>query len=390
MESEFFTVTLYGIGFLATHRPDGSKCVSVRHVCESIGIDFAAQLTKLKRCEWAILESVSFPDRRGRLQPVVTLDLESLPMWLATIRPGKVAPIARERVEAFQVQASEALRGTGGELISELLEGDEVVEESEGDVYDLVPVPFRGEAIFAAKLPSGNIVVSIRHICESLGVDVAGQLRKLKDCDWATVDHLSMVDPAGRRRKTSVIDARKLPMWLGGIESKRVAPEVRQKLAAYQTEAAEVLARHFMPSVPAAPVLPVLPPDADGLTLALYAAMDNRIRLNATEKRVDELERKVEAAALEARNVSSAVVEVQVTLSGDTGLVSLVGYCSVNKISLSRAEMAKYGGALSRQCKALGLPVKKVSSDLWGEVNAYPREVLDQWRESLQRGGGAA
>lgn len=89
---------------------NGDLWVSIRRVCEAIGLEFAAQLVKLKARIWARIESISMVGPDGRVRDTAMLHLDSLPMWLATIEPSRVAPEARKKLEVFQVECAKALR----------------------------------------------------------------------------------------------------------------------------------------------------------------------------------------------------------------------------------------------------------------------------------------
>lgn len=139
----------------------------------------------------------------------------------------------------------------------------------------LVSVPFQGGAIDAVRDDRG-VWISIRRVCESLGIDYSTQLQKLKEKPWARVGLIPMQLPGDvQRRDIATVDLDSLPMWLATIEPSRVAPEVAPKLIAYQREAARVLREHFFPRpADAAPVpFPRLPPRlwraAEPLELAL-------------------------------------------------------------------------------------------------------------------------
>lgn len=103
-----------------------------------------------------------------------------------------------------------------------------------GDSLDVVP-------------DGARLWVSVRRVCEALGVDTGGQLAKLKTKPWACVEFISMqVDGDAQRREIAVIDLDGLPMWLATIEPSRVGEHVREKLVRYQREAAAVLRDHFL------------------------------------------------------------------------------------------------------------------------------------------------
>ena len=88
---------------------DGHGYVVVRRVCEALGLAEQSQATKLKRARWAGTTMIVAPDGRGRNQELFCLRIEGVPMWLAGVNARKVAPEMRPRLEAFQLEASQAL-----------------------------------------------------------------------------------------------------------------------------------------------------------------------------------------------------------------------------------------------------------------------------------------
>lgn len=88
---------------------DGKGYVVVKRICENLGVDYSSQLAKLKRTCWAGIQLIATPDERGRIQEHAVIAIDLLPMWLATINPGKVAPEIRGKVELYQVEAADVL-----------------------------------------------------------------------------------------------------------------------------------------------------------------------------------------------------------------------------------------------------------------------------------------
>jgi hypothetical protein len=84
--------------------------ISVRRVCEALGIDSKSQMKKLQEKEWACVVIITSHDASGRKQGIFMIDLDSLPMWLATINANKVASHVRLKLEAYQKEASKVLR----------------------------------------------------------------------------------------------------------------------------------------------------------------------------------------------------------------------------------------------------------------------------------------
>lgn len=80
---------------------DGERVwVVVKRVCEALGIDESGQRQKLADKPWACTELISAHDVSGRKQDAFCCDLDTLPMWLATIDVGRSARGPREAGKA--------------------------------------------------------------------------------------------------------------------------------------------------------------------------------------------------------------------------------------------------------------------------------------------------
>lgn len=92
---------------------DGKVWVSVRRMCEALEVDPDAQrkrLADVERSPWACTVMMAVHDTTGRRQDAFCLDLDSVPMWLATIDSSRVASHLREKIVLFQREAAKALR----------------------------------------------------------------------------------------------------------------------------------------------------------------------------------------------------------------------------------------------------------------------------------------
>lgn len=108
----------------------------------------------------------------------------------------------------------------------------------------LVRVPFHGDEIECVRDERG-VWVSLRRMCETLGIDVEGQRRKLAGKPWAVAEMKSATGPDGKSYEVSCLHLDSVAMWLATIEPSRVADAVRSKLTEYQCEAAKALHAHF-------------------------------------------------------------------------------------------------------------------------------------------------
>ena len=110
---------------------------------------------------------------------------------------------------------------------------------------NLVKVDVHGDTLDATVDDAGTPWISIRRVCEVLGIDVATQLEKLKNKHWAVVGLIPMTAADGKTYDTSCISLEALPMWLSHIDPDRVAEGRRPKIILYQKQCARVLAEFF-------------------------------------------------------------------------------------------------------------------------------------------------
>ena len=111
----------------------------------------------------------------------------------------------------------------------------------------LVPFNFHGDTIEVVE-KDDTLWISVRRVCEALGVAVPPQYTKLRSAPWARVTIMVTRDAKGRNQEVFVCDLDSLPMWFATIKPGKVAPEIRDKLVVYQKDAARVLRDHFLGS----------------------------------------------------------------------------------------------------------------------------------------------
>ena len=90
--------------------PDGDVLwVGVRPVCIALGVDDMTQKQKLGAKSWAITQMTRTKAADGREREVFCIDLDSLPMWLATIDERRVPEEIRPKLIRYQREAKKAL-----------------------------------------------------------------------------------------------------------------------------------------------------------------------------------------------------------------------------------------------------------------------------------------
>lgn len=102
-------VDFYGDNLAAVER-DGRVFVALRPMCEAIGVSQQGQLTKLKAKGWAVIKEIFTTGADGKAYGMACLELDSVPMWLATIEPNKVGEHVRGKLVRYQLECARVLR----------------------------------------------------------------------------------------------------------------------------------------------------------------------------------------------------------------------------------------------------------------------------------------
>lgn len=90
----------------------GLKYAGIGMMCDNLGVNFSSQLFKLRHEEnahWAGVVMIATPDASGVLQNTWVMPIDSVAMWLATIRPSKVDKRIRDKLKDYQIHARNIL-----------------------------------------------------------------------------------------------------------------------------------------------------------------------------------------------------------------------------------------------------------------------------------------
>ena len=88
---------------------DGTEWAAVRPICDALGIDSKSQRAKLHGKNWATGVIITSVGADGKQREMFMVDRRTLTMWLATIDTNRVSEAARPTLEAYQLEAANAL-----------------------------------------------------------------------------------------------------------------------------------------------------------------------------------------------------------------------------------------------------------------------------------------
>ena len=106
-----------------------------------------------------------------------------------------------------------------------------------------------GVNMVACQRQDGEILVSVKSICDSLGIDVFSQAKRIKRDDVLSQGTVKMTLPSsGGDQETNMLIISFLPFFLTGIKSSMVSPDLRDKILEFKLKAKDVLAAAFLPT----------------------------------------------------------------------------------------------------------------------------------------------
>lgn len=116
---------------------------------------------------------------------------------------------------------------------------------------DLIPTQQKQvvfyEAEITAVLIDGDVYASIRHMCQALGLDPQGQTQRIGRNDVLRDGQRVCTVHTHQRgnQTTNVLRADLVPMWLVGVDTRRMEDAKKQKIIDFQKRAAKVLWEAF-------------------------------------------------------------------------------------------------------------------------------------------------
>jgi len=113
--------------------------------------------------------------------------------------------------------------------------------------HAVIAVPFHSQTLTAA-LINGIPHVAMKPICENIGLNWASQFSRIKRHPVMSKGVVMMATPSNSGiQEMLMLPLKMLNGWLFGVDSNRVAPEIKDRVIEYQEECFDVLANHFMP-----------------------------------------------------------------------------------------------------------------------------------------------
>lgn len=95
---------------LAAARDGEAVRVVLKPMCDALGLRADAQMLRLEKLGWATPHRMTAVGSDGKAREMLTLDLDSVPLWLATIQVSRVTAALRPKLLRYQRECARVLR----------------------------------------------------------------------------------------------------------------------------------------------------------------------------------------------------------------------------------------------------------------------------------------
>ena len=174
-------------------------------------------------------------------------------------------------------------------------------------------VPFYGDELVAVQQEDGTICILFGRLCENLGLDRRGQVRRTQRHSVLDKGLLALeVQTAGGPQTLQCLKLSLLPLWLSGVQARRVKPELQEKLVRYQEEAADVLWQAFKPQILAADTAVVSVDDSQAVQQLQQIELQRQQQ--ALTQRMDGAARVIRGVQQDVQGLQGHLTDVEVRL----------------------------------------------------------------------------
>jgi hypothetical protein len=251
---------------------------------------------------------------------------------------------------------------------------------------DQKTVEFYGDELIAIRAVDGQIYVSFRHLCKALGLDRASQVQRVRRHEILTEGYeggAMMASPGGQQR-AGVLRVDLVPLWLAGVDTKRVKSEIRDKLKRYQREAAKVLWEAFQEGrLTADPAFDELL-QTDSEAVSAYKMIQGMLKLARSQIL---LEARIDRHEAQLGNVEDRLEQVEATLGDPDRQVTPEQASQISQavkaVAMKMSERSgrnEYGGVYGELYRKFAITSYKL---LPAKRFQEAMDFLTQWHQSM-------
>ena len=117
---------------------------------------------------------------------------------------------------------------------------------------------------------------------------------------------------------------------------------------------------------------------AEALLHSVQLIVAHERQLNALQQQVADIAEDLQLTSDESWSNFNRIQAIEDKLSNNIDAYTVVGYCTIHGIKLTRQQASTVGGRASRLCKKRDIPVSTIADPRFGKVNVYPSEILHE------------
>ena len=124
---------------------------------------------------------------------------------------------------------------------------------------------------------------------------------------------------------------------------------------------------------------------AESLLQSVQLLVAHERQLSLLEQKQENMQKAMNGLFDRVNSLSFENDMMKQKLNNEIERYTVIGYCSLHKIDITRKEAAIIGGACARMCKKENIPTESIADPRFGKVNTYPSEIIAKCYEERQK-----
>lgn len=123
---------------------------------------------------------------------------------------------------------------------------------------------------------------------------------------------------------------------------------------------------------------------AESLLQSVQLLVAHERQLSLLEQKQENMQKAMNGLFDRVNSLSFENDMMKQKLNNEIERYTVIGYCSLHKIDITRKEAAIIGGACARMCKKQNIATDSIADPRFGKVNTYPSEIIAKCYEERQ------
>lgn len=124
---------------------------------------------------------------------------------------------------------------------------------------------------------------------------------------------------------------------------------------------------------------------AESLLQSVQLLVAHERQLSLLEQKQENMQKAMNGLFDRVNSLSFENDMMKQKLNNEIERYTVIGYCSLHKIDITRKEAAIIGGACARMCKKENIATESIADPRFGKVNTYPSEIIAKCYEERQK-----